>query len=152
MGKYLYQVVMTPEEEGGYSVDVPDLPGCYSCGDDFNDAAMMAADAAKTYVASLLAHGEEVPPATRRETPSGSNSIYVFFEADPSWVVTGEVISAAEAARQLGVTSGRVSQMISKGVLDGYRDGRRTYVSVASVEARKAEAPRAGRPRKTAQA
>ena len=61
MGKYIYQAILTSEDEGGYSVEVPDLPGCYSCGDDVADAAAMAADAAKTYVSLLLGNGEEVP-------------------------------------------------------------------------------------------
>ena len=51
MSKFIFQAILTPEEEGGYSVEFPDLPGCFSCGDTFNDAVAMGADAAKTYVA-----------------------------------------------------------------------------------------------------
>ena len=152
MGTYIYQAILTPENEGGYSVEVPDLPGCYSCGDDVADAAVMAADAAKTYVSLLLGNGEEVPKSTTREVPDGEEGIWVFFEADPSWIVTGPVVSAAEAARRLGVSPGRVTQMIDGGILDGYRDGRRTYVSTESIERRLAQDVRSGRPKRSAMA
>lgn len=121
MGKYIYDAILTPEEEGGYSVDVPALPGCFTCGDDCRDAAFMAADAMKTWI-----------------------------EADKAHVVDGPVVSAAQAARELGVSAGRVTHMIDAGILDGYRSGRRTYVTEASIAARKAAPRDAGRPRREA--
>ena len=45
MTKYTYPAVFTTEEDGGYSVDFPDIPGCYSCGDTLADAIYMAEDA-----------------------------------------------------------------------------------------------------------
>ena len=58
-------------------------------------------------------------------------------------------ITAAEAARRLGVTRGRVSQMIRAGQLDTFELDGRTWVAEYSVEARLAEKPKAGRPRKS---
>ena len=145
MEKFIYQIVLTPEEEGGYSVEVPDLPGCFTYGDTVEDAAAMAADAAKTYVASLLAHGEAVPPPTTHEVEG--TALMVFFEVDPSYIVRGETVSAAEAARMLGVSAGRVTHMLGSGILQGYRRGRRTYVTVESIEERLESNPGAGRPR-----
>lgn len=43
MAKYVYPAIFTPEE-GGYSVFFPDLEGCYTCGDNLQDAIMMAED------------------------------------------------------------------------------------------------------------
>lgn len=151
MSKHIYQAILTPEDEGGYSVEIPDLPGCYSCGDDIADAAAMAADAARTYVSLLIGNGEEVPESTAHEVPDGDEGIWVFFEADPSWIISGDVVSAAEAARRLGVSPGRVTQMIDGNILDGYRDGRRTYVSIESIERRLAQDVRSGRPRAASQ-
>lgn len=148
MSKFIFQAILTPEEEGGYSVEFPDLPGCFSCGDTFNGAVAMGADAAKTYVASLLGHGEAVPEPQRHRCPSGAEDVMVFFETDPSYIVEGDVVSAAEASRMLGVSAGRITHMLDAGVLDGYREGRRTWVSVASIEKRPSEIPKAGRPRK----
>ena len=89
MGKYIYQAIFSPEEEGGYSVEVPDLPGCLTCGDDYADAAFMAADAAKTYVAALLADGARPPAPVKHEIPEGCESAHVFFEVDRNYIVNG---------------------------------------------------------------
>ena len=42
--KYAYTAVFTPEENGQYSVNFPDLQGCYTSGDDMSDAVYMAQD------------------------------------------------------------------------------------------------------------
>ncbi|MEG1336547.1 MAG: type II toxin-antitoxin system HicB family antitoxin [Clostridiales bacterium] len=44
MAKYVYPAIFTPEDNEGYSVFFPDLEGCYTCGDDLNDAIVMAED------------------------------------------------------------------------------------------------------------
>lgn len=152
MGKFVYQAIMSPEEDGGYSVEFPDLPGCFTDGDDYMDAVGMAADAAKTYVASLMLHGDTVPEANRHDAPEGCESVYVFFETDKSYIVRGEVVSAAQAARDLGVSAGRVTHMIDAGLLDGYRSGRRTFVTKESVNRRKSDPRGAGRPSRAKEA
>jgi len=43
--KYAYTAVFTPEEKGAFSVNFPDLQGCYTSGDDMADAVYMAQDA-----------------------------------------------------------------------------------------------------------
>ena len=148
MGKYIYDAVLTPEEEGGYSVEVPALPGCFTCGDDYRDAVLMAADAIRTWLAAALADGRAIPPYERADEPEGCERVSVFVEADESYIVDGPVVSAAQAARELGVSAGRVTHMIDAGILDGYRSGRRTYVTEASIAARKAAPRDAGRPKR----
>ncbi|HIW77064.1 MULTISPECIES: type II toxin-antitoxin system HicB family antitoxin [Gordonibacter] len=153
MGKYIYEAVLHPDEEGGYWVTVPDLPGCVTEGETVEEAAFMAADAMKTYVASLLMDGRRLPKATfGADVEDGGLAIAVFFETDENYIVSGEVMSAAQASRELGVSPGRVTHMIDAGILEGYREGRRTYVTVESVERRKADDPKAGRPKKAAMA
>ena len=44
MRKVFYPVVFHPEEVG-YSVSVPDLDGCFTQGDDMNEAVAMAQEA-----------------------------------------------------------------------------------------------------------
>ncbi len=44
MAKYAYPAVFTPEENGLFSVTFPDLEGCYTCGDNIEDAIRMAED------------------------------------------------------------------------------------------------------------
>ena len=147
MGRYIYDAIMTPEEGGGYSVEVPALPGCFTCGDDYRDAAFMAADAIKTWISAALADGADIPPYERTEAPEGCERVSMLIETDESYIMDGSVVSAAQAARELGVSPGRVTHMLASGILDGYRSGRRTYVTEASIAARKAAPREAGRPK-----
>jgi predicted RNase H-like HicB family nuclease len=62
--KYAYTAVFTPEE-GGYSVDFPDLQGCYTCGDDMPDAIDMAQDALCLMLYSLEQDEKPIPKASR---------------------------------------------------------------------------------------
>ena len=52
---------MTPEEDGGYSVAVPALPGCVSHGDSREEALAMIREAIEVYLESLEAHGDPIP-------------------------------------------------------------------------------------------
>ena len=46
-----YKVVLTPDlEVGGYTVDVPELPGCVTEGDDLAEAKRMAKDAIELWL------------------------------------------------------------------------------------------------------
>jgi antitoxin HicB len=56
-----FEVVLTPEEEGGYSVSVPALPGCVSQGETREEALAMIREAIEVYLESLEAHGDVVP-------------------------------------------------------------------------------------------
>lgn len=47
MAKYVYPAIFTPEEDGKYSINFPDIDGCYTCGDDLADGMNMAQDALK---------------------------------------------------------------------------------------------------------
>jgi predicted RNase H-like HicB family nuclease len=42
--RYTYAAIFTPEENGMYSVNFPDLQGCCTSGDDMADAVYMAQD------------------------------------------------------------------------------------------------------------
>ena len=44
MTKYLYPAIFTPESNGVYSVNFPDIEGCYTQGDNLQDAYDMAED------------------------------------------------------------------------------------------------------------
>lgn len=50
----------------------------------------------------------------------------------------------------LGVSAARVTHMLDSGILQGYRRGRRTYVTVDSIERRIESNPGSGRPRSAA--
>ncbi|GHT79292.1 HicB family protein [Spirochaetia bacterium] len=52
------------EGEGGYSVEVPDLPGCVSGGDTLAEAILMGTDAAAGWVLTELEDGKAIPKAS----------------------------------------------------------------------------------------
>ncbi len=56
-----YRVLLTPEAEGGFSVSVPTLPGCFTQGETVEEAMEMAKEAISLYIESLELDGEFVP-------------------------------------------------------------------------------------------
>lgn len=62
--KYTYAAVFTPEADGGYSIRFPQLDGCLSQGDSFDEARVMAADAMSLYLYTLEQNGISVPMAS----------------------------------------------------------------------------------------
>lgn len=63
--KLVYPAVFYPCEEGGYTVEVPDLPGCVTDGDSLAEAIRMGEDAASGWVLTELEEGKEAPAASR---------------------------------------------------------------------------------------
>lgn len=59
--KLIYPAVFHPEEDGGYSVDFPDLLGCVTEGDTLFEAVDMAEDALGIYLYSLKEDKEPYP-------------------------------------------------------------------------------------------
>jgi antitoxin HicB len=56
-----FEVALTREDDGTYSVTVPALPGCASQGETRVEALAMIREAIALYIESLMAHGDSVP-------------------------------------------------------------------------------------------
>lgn len=56
-----YEVVLMHEDDGGFSVTVPALPGCVSQGETREEALSMIPEAIEVYIESLVAHGDPIP-------------------------------------------------------------------------------------------
>ncbi len=56
-----YTIVVEPEEDGGYLVSVPALPGCFTHGQTIEDCQERAIEAIEVHIAGLRADGELVP-------------------------------------------------------------------------------------------
>lgn len=61
MSQRTYRILMTREPEGGFTVNVPALPGCVTFGETIEHAMEMAKEAIQLYVETLQADGEPVP-------------------------------------------------------------------------------------------
>ncbi len=68
-----FQVILQPEDEGGFSVSVPALPGCASQGETREEALAMIKEAIEGYLESLEAHGDPIPkPAEVQQVTVGA--------------------------------------------------------------------------------
>ena len=56
-----YMAVFEREEDGGFSVYVPDLPGCASQGDTHEAAVANIREAIESYLEALVKLGQEIP-------------------------------------------------------------------------------------------
>lgn len=103
-------------------------------GTSMEDAIEMAVDWLKCNLEDWDIYGIEPPPTPLNNEPQhGGRVVVVAVEAGRETV---EKVTASQAARLLGVTPGRITQLIAANLLTGWRDGRNTYVSIDSIQAR----------------
>ena len=62
--KLTYLAYFYKDDNNGFAVVVPDLPGCVSGGDTLADAILMATDAACGWILDELEDGKKIPPAS----------------------------------------------------------------------------------------
>ena len=72
-----YNAIFTPAEEGGYCVSVPDLPGCLSEGDTFEEAKANITEAIELYLEDVDEELYHVTPEEARKTFMASVQVYV---------------------------------------------------------------------------
>ena len=72
--KLVYPAIFTPFDEGnGFTVEVPDLPGCVTEGDNLVEAIEMGTDAASGWILGEIEDGNSFPAASMAlEAPAGS--------------------------------------------------------------------------------
>ncbi len=56
-----YKINLRKEEEGGYTVFVPSLPGCITYGETVDEAIDMAKEAIELYIEELQDRGDYIP-------------------------------------------------------------------------------------------
>ena len=62
--KLVYTAIFDPNDDGSYTVTVPDLPGCVTEGSNIAEAIDMAVDAASGWILGELEEGNSIPSAT----------------------------------------------------------------------------------------
>ena len=77
MAKYIYPAVFTNEDDGGYSIYFPDIEGCYTNGDDLQDAHDMANDVLCLMLYQLEESGESIPKPTEIKNIETDNDSFV---------------------------------------------------------------------------
>ncbi|MGN0638778.1 MAG: type II toxin-antitoxin system HicB family antitoxin [Huintestinicola sp.] len=83
MSKYIYPAIFTEESDGGYSIVFPDIPGCYTQGEDMNDGMEMANDILCLRLYDMEKNGEAVPdPSDIRTLQTGKNQFATLVSCD----------------------------------------------------------------------
>ena len=135
-------------EDEGVNLAIPYQFDGGTSGSDFGDACEMAAAWLKTTADHYILNGMEMPePEFGHEPREGGKTVIIVVEIGKEFIAR---MTAAEAARRLGVSRGRVSQMVDAGLLDTFELDGRKWVTEDSVNARLADKPKAGRPKKAA--
>jgi predicted RNase H-like HicB family nuclease len=60
-GYLMRQIIIYPDEDGGYWASCPSLPGCYSQGETWEETVDNIKEAIELYIEDVRANGEEVP-------------------------------------------------------------------------------------------
>jgi predicted RNase H-like HicB family nuclease len=58
-------VLLPDHEAGGFTVEVPDLPGCVTEGDTFEEALEMAEEAIEGFLVVMKKDGDPIPMPTK---------------------------------------------------------------------------------------
>mgnify|MGYP002622957968 CR=1 FL=1 len=64
MAKYIYPAIFHPEDEGGFSIDFPDIDGCFTCGDNLAHGMEMASDVLPLMLVELEDTKSPIPQAS----------------------------------------------------------------------------------------
>ncbi len=82
--RYVFPAVFSYDGEG-VAVSFPDLPGCNTCGDDQDEAILMAQDALRGHLSCLEDENDPIPaPSDFRTIQTDTNEAVVLIEA---WMV-----------------------------------------------------------------
>ncbi len=83
MANYVYPAVFQEAEEGGYLVNFPDIPGCFTEGDDLRDALKMAGEVLPLMLCTYEDKGMEIPvPSPIRSVKCGKDSFATYISCD----------------------------------------------------------------------
>lgn len=81
--KYVFPVIFEEAEEGGYNVRVPDIKGCFTCGDTMEEAILMAKDAIEMMLVSEEDDGNKIPKASNiKDIEKQTNGVVSYVLAD----------------------------------------------------------------------
>lgn len=129
-------VAEADQEDGGWVVYFPDLPGCVTQGDSFDEVAAMAEDAFRVWVAAQYEDGYPIPEPTYGKPHDWNWSHVEVDDSAPRFTV-------ANVASQLNVTTSRV-YALAKSRKVGTKEGGTILFSRKDIEAMRNRKP--GRP------
>lgn len=131
-------------ESDGLFVALPfDMDGGTQ-GETRSECYEMAAEWLRMCMEDAEMHGRPMPVATFGNAPRYGGKVVEFSVV--AGIETVRRMSKADAARFLCVSAGRVTQLIQDGKLEVFSYSGREWVTEESVQARREDPPRPGRP------
>src|SRR3990167_505654 len=73
--KLNYKIEITQSDEGGYFAEIPDLPGCMTTAENFNEINGMIEDAKENWLEERLQKGLPIPSPSKEEEFSGKTMV-----------------------------------------------------------------------------
>ena len=142
---YVYEAnIEYNEVDQCWYVDFPDFNGeAYTDGETAEQAARNAAEVLTLSICDFLDSGRPLPKATFHNPPR----LVVSVDISDDTIAASRCMSVTDAAEELGVTPGRVSQLLTSGQLEVFEYGGTRLVTIASVNERKLHKPAPHRPR-----
>ena len=141
---YTYDATITEELEGGYTAAAPSFGCVVAGGETVKEACENLAGCLQLAIADMLDNGEERPVPDFGEIPR----LVLCVEVSDSLIKESACMTISEAADELGVSAGRVAQLLDAGLLTAAHPTGKRMVTIESVNARKQSAPKRGRPKK----
>jgi predicted RNase H-like HicB family nuclease len=81
-----YPIVLHTDDGVHYGVTVPDVAGCFTAGENHDDALDMASEAIFLHLESLLEEGEDIPKANtitfHKNNPDYDDGIWAIVDVD----------------------------------------------------------------------
>lgn len=140
---YTYEAKIT-EQDGGWFVSFPAFPGAYSPGETMREACEGAAESLRLTIAEYLDSGIPLPAPSIKAKPEAVFCV----EVTDSFIAETKCMTLKQAAEELGVSQGRITQLLANGQLEACEAGGRRLATIASVNRRKANPPAPHRPKK----
>lgn len=130
-------------DECGYSVSFPQLPEAFTFGETREEACKNAAEVLRLILAERIEDGTDLPKQNRV-----AEVVCVNVSVNSEDIEKSKCYTVDQAAKCLGVSAGRVSQLANDGKLQAITFGKKRMITIASVNKRKQNPPVAHRPKK----
>ena len=115
--RYAYPCVLTPEDEGGYSVSFPNVPEALTCGDDRDEALAMAEDALAVALGAYVQCREDIPVPGPPEPGQEVVAVPLVVAAKLALysAMREQGLSKVGLARLMGLSEGAVRKLLNPG-------------------------------------
>ncbi len=141
---YIREFEFYVDDAGFVVADPCDMQGG-TFGTSLEDAAESASEWLSDTVIDNLAHGRKTEGGKLGHKPRHSGQVIAL--SVNTDLTRADAVTAADAARMLGVSTARVAQMCKTGKLTSWKEGSKRLIMRRSIEARLEEQPKPGRPK-----